>query len=130
MANEFARLIGEMAEKEFSITGLSPSYAFVLMLVNKNPGIHPNELSSMLKLKPSTITRLLDKLVYLGYIDRSSKGRLVTIISTKKGEDLQPLIEKAWQSLFVKYSDLLGREKALELTSDIGAACKVIENNI
>lgn len=130
VANEFSRLIGEMAEKEFNITGLSPSYAFVLMLVNKNPGIHPNELSSLLKLKPSTITRLLDKLVYRGFIDRSSQGRQVIVHSTKNGEDMQPLIEKAWQSLFVKYSEILGREKALALTSDIGAACKVIENNL
>ena len=52
-----ARVVNELAEKEFMSCGLSPSYAFLVMLVIESPGISPNELCSQLNLKPSTITR-------------------------------------------------------------------------
>ena len=56
-ANSLARVITRMAEEEFRATGLSPSHAFLVMLVNDKPGIGQKELCEQLYLAPSTVTR-------------------------------------------------------------------------
>ena len=38
-ANRMSRIITHMAEEEFRVTGISPTYAFLLMIVNENDGI-------------------------------------------------------------------------------------------
>jgi len=37
--NASARVITKIAEEEFAPTGLAPSYTFLLMTVNWNPGV-------------------------------------------------------------------------------------------
>ena len=61
-ANALARIITKMADEEFSAVSLAPSYAFVVMTVNKNPGILAGELAEIMMLTPSTVTRLVEKL--------------------------------------------------------------------
>ena len=63
-ANSLSRVITRMADDEFRRTGLSPSHAFLMMLVNDNPGIGQKELCEQLHLAPSTVTRFIDALVY------------------------------------------------------------------
>ncbi|MEE8416834.1 MAG: MarR family transcriptional regulator [Desulfobacterales bacterium] len=59
-SNSLSRVITRMAEEEFRRTGLSPSHAFLMMLVNDNPGIGQKELCEQLHLAPSTVTRFID----------------------------------------------------------------------
>lgn len=59
-SNSLSRVITRMAEEEFRRTGLSPSHAFLMMLVNDNPGIGQKELREQLHLAPSTVTRFID----------------------------------------------------------------------
>ncbi len=58
-ANALARTITRMAEEEFGVTGLAPSYAFILMAVNENPGIQPKEVSGIMHLTPREQEKLL-----------------------------------------------------------------------
>ena len=51
-ANSLARQISRLADEEFRLTGLSPSHAFLLMLVNEKPGITQKELGLALNLAP------------------------------------------------------------------------------
>lgn len=129
VANELSRLISEMAEEEFMFAGLSPSYAFVLSIVINEPGITPHEISDILKLKPSTITRLLDKLEYQGLIERSNEGRSVLVSPTEKGFALEKSIRQAWTNLFQRYTKILGEEDSINLTSNIYKACETILYN-
>ena len=48
--NSLARVITRMAEEDFRVTGLSPSLAFLVMLVNDSPGIGQKELCEPLHL--------------------------------------------------------------------------------
>lgn len=118
-AHELARLMTDMAEEEFASTGLSPSHAFLLMLVNDSPGINPLELSSKLKLKPSTITRFVDRLVYKGLVERRPAGKNVQLVSTAKGQALQPDIKASWSGLYSRYAAIIGNEPAKEMTAGI-----------
>lgn len=121
-ANALARHIGRMADVAFKNTGLSPSHAFMLMLVNEQPGITQKELSEHLSLAPSTLTRFADKLVYQGLVERDQKGKVVRIYPTADGKALKQPIERAWKRLYGDYSAILGEQKGIDLTRTIDQA--------
>ncbi len=126
-ANSLSRVITRMAEEEFRITGLSPSHAFLMMIVNDNPGIGQKELSERLRLAPSTVTRFVDTLEYKGLLIRKSQGKLTKIFSTDKGKGLEIEISKAWKNLYQRYSNVLGAEGGDELTRLIDEANRKLE---
>ena len=72
-ANSLARKITRMADEAFRPTGLSPSHAFIVMLVNDEPGIGPKKLCEALNLAPSTVTRFVDALIYKGYAEKKNE---------------------------------------------------------
>ena len=115
-ANSLARVITKMAEEEFRITGLSPSHAFLLMLVEEQPGIGMKSLSEKLQLAPSTVTRFVDNLVHRGLLVRESQGRETRLTLTPEGQELQNLILKAWKKLHNRYAKILGRKEGDEFT--------------
>ena len=109
-ANALGRVMTRIAEEEFAITGLSPSYAFLLISVNEKPGIQPKELSEQMQLAPSTVTRLLEKMEFRGFVERKSAGRITEVYPTIKSKELDPKIKEAWLNLYKRYSDILGDE--------------------
>lgn len=127
-ANSLARKVSRMAEEEFRPTGLSPSLAFLLMLVNEEPGITQKELASHLNLAPSTVTRFVDTLSSRrGLIERRTQGKSAGIYPTDKGKEMQDLIAQCWQSLYHRYSQILGEQSGCELTGLIDRASQKIE---
>jgi DNA-binding MarR family transcriptional regulator len=120
--SSLARAMTRIAEEEFRITGMSPSYAFLQMLVNDSPGINQTELARQLNLTPSTVTRLIDKLEHRGYVERRTEGKNSEIHPTAAGRQLQDKIETAWHNLFQRYSAVLGEEEAEQLTQMIDQA--------
>jgi DNA-binding MarR family transcriptional regulator len=121
-ANALARTISRMAEEEFRPTGLSPSHAFLLMLVVEQSGIAQKELGESLQLAPSTVTRLVDTLVHRGLVTRQSSGRTATVLPTSKGEQLLPAIHEAWTRLHQRYGAKLGKTAGDALTRRIDQA--------
>lgn len=122
-ANTLARQISHLAEEEFRFTGLSPSHAFLLMLVNERPGITQKELSEALHLAPSTVTRFIDSLqMQRGLVERRTKGKLAKIYPTDQGREMQETIAKCWKALYHRYSDVLGETEGCELTRVIDQA--------
>lgn len=121
-ANSLARVITRMAEEEFRRTGLSPSHAFLMMLVNDHPGIGQKDLCEQLHLAPSTVTRFIDALVYKGYLNRQSDGKASRVYATEAGESLHRSIAEAWKNLHQRYADILGLQKGDELTALIDRA--------
>jgi len=121
-ANSLARVITRMAEEEFRRTGLSPSHAFLMMLVNDNPGVGQKELCEQLHLAPSTVTRFIDSLVHRKYLTRKSDGKVSRVYATKAGESLRKPIAEAWKNLHQRYAKVLGLKKGDGLTAMIDAA--------
>ncbi|HSZ25661.1 MAG TPA: helix-turn-helix domain-containing protein, partial [Cytophagaceae bacterium] len=87
-ANALSRIMSKMADEEFAITGLSSSYAFLLMVVNKKPGVQPKMISEELQLTPSTITRLIEKMEQRKFLERKSIGRITEVYPTQKSIEL------------------------------------------
>ncbi len=121
-ANVLAREITRMAEEEFTKTGLSPSYAYVLMSIHDQPGIQPKELSEELQLTPSTITRLIDKMQHQGYVTRESKGRTTKIHPTDKCIEIIDEVKKSWYNLYLRYTKVLGEKFSRDMVDKINTA--------
>ena len=121
-ANSLSRVITRMAEQEFMGTGLSPSHAFLIMLVNDQPGILQKELCELLNLAPSTVTRFIDTLMYRGFLTRQTKGKSTMVFPTKEGEALREPIHQAWKSLHMRYAKVLGLKEGDELTARVDQA--------
>jgi DNA-binding MarR family transcriptional regulator len=126
-ANTLSRVIARMAEEEFKTSGLSPSHAFLMMIVYDNPGIGQKELGQQLHLAPSTVTRFIDALVYRGYLIRKNEGKTSAIFSTDKGKQLNQPIDAAWKGLYDRYSRILGMKEADKLTQLIDDAGRKLE---
>jgi MarR family transcriptional regulator, organic hydroperoxide resistance regulator len=128
-ANALARVITKMAEEEFAVTGLAPSYAFLLMAVNSNPGIHAGELAELMMLTPSTVSRLIEKMEGQSLLKRVNEGRTTLIFPTPASVELNEKIKTAWLSLYNRYIAVLGEEEATLLTSKIYNAALLLEKN-
>ncbi len=128
-ANSLSRVIARMAEEEFRVAGLSPSHAFLMMLVNENEGVGPKKLSGFLRLAPSTVTRFVDSLAARGYLRREIEGKTARIFTTDAGKALQQPIADAWKRLHRRYSEILGEEEGKKLTRDIAAANTKLTGN-
>jgi DNA-binding MarR family transcriptional regulator len=116
-----------MAEDEFKITGLSPSHAFLLHIVNKNDGIHQKKIGELLHMTPSTITRFIEKLENKGFIRRKSEGKNVYIFTTEKGLLLQPDIAKAWRNVYGLYADILTSEESEQFVAIVNKLISKLE---
>ena len=126
-ANALSRIMTKMADDAFSTTGLTASYAFLLMIVNERPGIQPGEISCQMQLKPSTVTRLIEKMEYKGFLKREQTGRTTQVYPTPASKKLNPQIKKAWSNLYQQYADILGNDHAKNLTQSIYEATLKLE---
>lgn len=114
--NSLSRILSGMADEIFRDVGLSPSHAFLLMKVNDEPGIQPSKLSEALRLSPSTITRLIEKMEYRGYLERVSEGRATHVYPTDSCRDKDGDLREAWQALKGRYTQKLGERYTEVLT--------------
>lgn len=121
-ANAFSRHLVKLAEAEFAHLKISPAHASLLLLVFETPGITPKDLSRLMQLNPSTITRFIDALAKKNLVRRKNKGKSVFIFPTTKSKSLKPHVAMAYKNLYMKYSDILGRDTAILLSSQIAQA--------
>lgn len=128
-SNSLIRHITEIADEEFLITSLAPSYAYLMLLVIEEPGLTQNELSQKINLKPSTLTRFFEKLVQKGMVYKIHNGREVNIYATEKGNKTRELIDKALNNLYKRYCEIFGQEFAEKLTADIYKANSIIDKS-
>ena len=124
--NALSRYLLKLAEKEFSHLNLSPAHASLLLLVYDTPGISPKELSHLLHLTPSTITRFVDALEKKGLVLRKTKGKAAFITPSERGLELKRPIALSYKKLYLKYTKILGSNPANQLSFAIFNANKKI----
>ena len=114
-ANAFSRLLTKLAEEVFSRTGMSPSYGYLITLVNEYPAIGPSRLSESLQLSPSTVSRFLDKLETKGMITRVIEGKNVHVFPTQKSLAFQNMINQCMKDLLDRMNHIAGEGKVHEV---------------
>ena len=126
-SNALARNITRLAEEAYAPTGLAPSHAMLLMAVIDQPGIHPTAIAEILLLKPSTVTRFIEKLEQKGLARRETNGKFTEVYPTEAANVVQMKIKAAWMDLNRHYSDLLGKEAAVQLAAAAYQSAKKLE---
>lgn len=121
------RVLNRWAEEEFSKTGLAPSAAFAVMVVNEHPGMTQNELASVLHLAPSTLTRFVDTLENKGFMKRRKEGRTTYLESTEQGLGLHEVLSQGWKRVWRRYADILGADEGNRLAAEIHRVSEALD---
>jgi DNA-binding MarR family transcriptional regulator len=115
-----ARKVDKLAQESWAKVDLSPSHAYLLMMVTEEPGIQPGRLARHLQLQASTVTRLIDKLQQKKLITRSSEGKMMKIFPTAKARETLPRLRECLHEFYSRYSEILGKEESARLVSSMG----------
>ena len=121
-----SRDITVIAESHFSLLDLTPSDAMLLLVVSNKPGVQPTEISDKIKLAPSTITRMVEKLEKKDLLYRISEGKYTFIQATEKAKALFPAISETWLNVYKHFDNQLDTLTVEKLISDISHARKRI----
>lgn len=119
VANALGRRIEKLAMETWKQVDLSPSHAYLLMLVIEEPGIQPTALSEQLLLTPSTITRLIEKLEDKGLASRTTEGKQTRVYPTEKAKELYPRLQGCLGHFIDNYSNILGKEESLRMVTNM-----------
>lgn len=127
LTSAFARKLRNQADELFETVGLSASHALLLHLIYENPKVQPSRLATLLHLKPSTITRLVQKLERRGFVEKQSAGRATNIVCTSDGQDIAKNIQKKWDRLIQRKREELGERYVDVLSEMISNALDTME---
>ena len=116
------RLLTRWAEEAFAASGLSPNHAFAVMLVNDRPGMNQTDLSNILNLSPSTLTRFIDKLEFKGWMRRTQDGRQTLLHPTAKGKENHAKLAEGWAVFWRRYTEVLGVDEGNSLAARLHEA--------
>jgi DNA-binding MarR family transcriptional regulator len=114
-----ARKMEKLAIDSWKKVGLSPSHAYLLMLVIDDPGMQPGKLAEELQLSPSTVTRLIEKLEEKKLVIRTTEGKLTNVYATPKGKDLLPQLKSCVTAFNETAAGILGKEESTRLAQNI-----------
>ncbi|NML20537.1 winged helix-turn-helix transcriptional regulator [Pseudoflavitalea sp. G-6-1-2] len=115
-SNALARVVEKLSIDVWKKVDLSPSHAYLLMLVVEEPGMQPGSLAGQLRLTPSTITRLIEKLESRKLVVRTNEGKITNVYPTPKAKELFPKLIACATEFTTKYYAILGKEECDKLT--------------
>ena len=127
--SSLSRMLEQMAFPYFQEYQLAVSHVLILLLIKESDKISPSQLSNMLNLSPSTITRLVDKLEKKQLIKRVKSGKNILIILSSQAEKIIPQLEQSWESYQQKIATLLGQELNDKIAMTLLEVKKVMEQN-
>ena len=128
VSNALARKTEKLAVAAWKPAGLSPSHAYLLMLVLADPGIQPGALSEELHLTPSTITRLIEKLEEKKLVVRTAEGKTTNVYPTPKAKEMHPLLKECVQTFYQTYTSILGIDESNRLVHSMAKIADKLED--
>lgn len=119
VTSALARKVEKLASESWKRVDLSPSHAYLLMLVIDNPGIQPGALSEQLHLSPSTITRLIEKLEDKKMVVRVMEGKITNVYPTQKSKGLHPTLLACRDEFYTTYEKILGEKECKTMVDNM-----------
>jgi MarR family transcriptional regulator, organic hydroperoxide resistance regulator len=126
-SNALARKMEKMAVESWKPVDLSPSHAYLLMMVLEEPGLQPGSIAGHLQLTPSTVTRLLDKLEEKKLVVRTTEGKQTNVYPTPKAKALVPELKKCVEHFYKSSTEIFGKDEYNQLISSIHSIADKIE---
>jgi MarR family transcriptional regulator, organic hydroperoxide resistance regulator len=118
-ANALARKVEKLATESWKKIDLSPSHAYLLMMVLDEPGAQPGAIAKEMQLTPSTITRLIEKLEHKKLVLRATEGKVTNVYATPKAKDLYPAMKLCLKEFSKKYLEILGTDASVQMIENI-----------
>jgi DNA-binding MarR family transcriptional regulator len=123
-----ARIVEKLASDVWKQVDLSPSHAYVLLLVLDEPGMQPGAIAGQLHLTPSTITRLLEKLESKKLVVRTTEGKVTNVYPTPKAKELHPKMISCAEEFADHYYKILGRDACDKMIDTITKMADQLEH--
>ncbi|HTS43809.1 MAG TPA: MarR family transcriptional regulator [Puia sp.] len=114
-SHALARKIEKLADKAWERVKLSPSHAYLLMLVIDDPGIQPTALVDQLLLAPSTVTRLIEKLEEKKLVQRKTEGKITKVYPSQKARAMRAVLGECLTAFYEQYCSIIGRDESARL---------------
>ena len=118
-ANALARKVEKLAIDSWKPVGLSPSHAYLLMMVLEEPGLQPGCIANHLQLTPSTVTRLIEKLEEKKLAIRTTEGKITNVYPTPKAKNLQLQMNDCRQHFYKNCCGVLSTEESNQLVTNM-----------
>jgi DNA-binding MarR family transcriptional regulator len=102
MANSLGRMFSRLYDGRFKELGLTAAQAYLLALVVRQPGLNQKQISLILKIEASTLTRALERLIAQQLLSEKKDpedSRQRRIYATPKGRALDSEIVKTSRDL-------------------------------
>ncbi len=114
-----ARKVERLAVESWKKIKLSPSHAYLLLIVLEEPGTQPGAIATEMQLSPSTITRFIEKLEEKKLLIRVVEGKLTNVYATPKAKELWPKMKTCMADFYKKYSEILGADESSKMVQNI-----------
>ena len=118
-SNALARKVEKLAVEAWKPVDLSPSHAYLLMMVIEEPGLQPGTIADHLQLTPSTISRLIEKLEEKKLVVRVTEGKITNVYASPAGKNLLPQLKACVDDFYKSYCDILGKEESSRVVNGI-----------
>ena len=126
--NALARKIEKLAAESWKPVNLSPSHGYLLMIVIEEPGIQPGVLADEMQLKPSTITRLIEKLEERKLAVRTVEGKVTNVYPTPRGKELYGKLKECVRDFSSAYCSILGKEECAKMINSMNKLADKLED--
>ena len=117
--NALARKVEKLALESWKPVDLSPSHAYLLLMVLEEPGTQPSCIANHLQLSPSTVTRLIEKLEERKLVIRTSEGKQTNVYPSAAAKEMLPILNKCLTHFYNNYSTILGKEESCKLITNM-----------
>ncbi len=114
-----ARKVERLAVESWKSVHLSPSHAYLLMMVIEEPGMQPGTLANQLQLSPSTITRLIEKLEEKKLVVRTTEGKITNVYPSPTGKKMLPELQQCSSNFYTNYCAVLGKDESKKMIENI-----------
>jgi len=95
-----ARKLNKIWNVEFERLGLSASHGYLLFAIVENPKATQKDLSALMELDASTITRFIDALAAQGLVKKTSRGKGAIFAVTPEGKKAYRAVKKPMDGLY------------------------------
>ena len=126
VAISLGRRLVKLADEAFNPLGLTPTQAFILMSIGREPGITMTRIAKELRLDLTTIIRTLDQMKTTGLLYTEPYKRTVKLHALPDGMEKVAEAKAAWKKLRIRYSHRLGTERTTRLAADMDLAYSAI----
>jgi len=126
--NALARKIEKLAVESWKPVDVSPSHGYLLMTVLEEPGIQPGALADEMQLKPSTITRLIEKLEEKKLVIRTAEGKVTNVYPTPKARQLLVKLKECMNHFSSAYCSILGKEECSTMINSMNKLADKLED--